>query len=163
MLDVLAVSGRSSFLLWFFSLCHHFWETNSLLCPSDQNTLCRQALLLQGRCTEVWSSYPPPDSWVQSPPWMPTLLWQGKCPGVWDSALFPGWGWRLEGTLSKKLYCFCCPRVILHRLISVILTFLVCKGMPLSFDPVAASTRPFGFFGIDVAFLSPVLSRFWVC
>ena len=32
-----------------------------------------------------------------------------------------------------------------------------------SFVPVAASTRPSGFFGTDVVFHSPVISRNWVC
>jgi hypothetical protein len=35
-----------------------------------------------------------------------TLLWQGVCPGVWVSSQSPGWGWRPNGTLTKKL---CCP------------------------------------------------------
>jgi hypothetical protein len=78
---------------------------NSLLIPNCQNTLCRQALLLQGRSSEVWSSDPPPDSWGQSLPWRLNLLWQGKCPGVWTSALSPGWWWRPEGTLSKMICC----------------------------------------------------------
>jgi hypothetical protein len=64
------------------SLCQHSWESNSLLSPSSQSILCRQALLLQGRCTEVWSS-----------------------------ALPPGWRWSPEGALSKKLCCFCLPCV----------------------------------------------------
>jgi hypothetical protein len=59
-LDVLAVSGWSLFLLWFGCLCQLSWESNYLLSPSDQITLCRQAPLLQGRCTEVWSSALPP-------------------------------------------------------------------------------------------------------
>ena len=83
--------------LWFFSLCQHSWETNSLLHPSGQNTLCRQALLLQGRCTEVWGSDPPPGSWGQSLPWRLTLLWHGKYPEVWVSALSSCWGWKPEG------------------------------------------------------------------
>ena len=63
------------------------WEINSLLCPSGQNTLCRQALLLQRRCTEVWSSDPPPEFWGQSLPCRLSLFWQGRCPEVWVSAL----------------------------------------------------------------------------
>jgi hypothetical protein len=50
------------------SLCQHFWESNSHLSSSVQSTLCRQALLLQGRCPEVWSSDPLPESWGQSLP-----------------------------------------------------------------------------------------------
>jgi hypothetical protein len=69
--------------------CLHSWETKSLLNPSGQSTLFRQALLLQRRYTEVWSSDPPPDSWGQSLPWRPTILYQGRCPGVWVSSLSP--------------------------------------------------------------------------
>ena len=36
------------------------WESKSLLSPSGQSPLCRQALLLQGRCPEVWVSTQPP-------------------------------------------------------------------------------------------------------
>jgi hypothetical protein len=94
------------------SLCQHSWEFNSHLSPSGQSTLCRQALLLQGRCPKVWSSDPPPESWGQSHPCRPILLWQARCPGVWVSALPPGWGWRPDWKLSKKLCCFCCPRAL---------------------------------------------------
>jgi hypothetical protein len=51
--------------------------------------LCRQALLLQGRCTEVWSSDPP-----------------------------LGWRWRPKRTLSNKLCCFCGPCAPLYGLVS---------------------------------------------
>jgi hypothetical protein len=64
---------------------------------------------LHGRCPAVWSSDPPPEFWGQNPPCRLTLLWQGMCPGVWVSALPPGWGWRPEGTLTKKLCCFYLP------------------------------------------------------
>jgi hypothetical protein len=66
------------------SLCQ---DSNSLLSFIGQSTLCRQALLWQGRCTEVWSS-----------------------------ALPPGWRWRPKGTLSKKLCCFWGPCTLLCRL-----------------------------------------------
>jgi hypothetical protein len=36
------------------------WESSSLLSLSGLNILCRQALLLQGRYTEVWHSDLPP-------------------------------------------------------------------------------------------------------
>ena len=124
---------RCSSCLWlklvppvFFNPCQHSWETNSLLCPSGQNTLCRQALLLQRRCTEVWSSDPPPDSWGQSPPWRPTPLSQGKCLGFWVLGLSSGWGWRPVGTLFKKLSYFCCPLTLLHKQFSVIPRFWMC-------------------------------------
>ena len=52
----------------YVSLYQQTWETSSLLSFSGQSTLCRQALLLQGSCPEVWSSDPPPESWGQSPP-----------------------------------------------------------------------------------------------
>jgi hypothetical protein len=71
------------------SLCQHSWGSNPLLSFSGQSILCRQALLLQGRCTEVWSSDLP-----------------------------PGWRWRPKRTLSKKLCCFCGPLAVLHRLVS---------------------------------------------
>jgi hypothetical protein len=58
------------------SLCHHSRESNSHLSSSGQSTLCRQALLLQGRCPALWSSDLPPESWGQSPPCQLTLLWQ---------------------------------------------------------------------------------------
>jgi hypothetical protein len=32
------------------------------------------------------------------------------CPQIWVSALPPGWGWRPEGTLTKKLCCFYHPQ-----------------------------------------------------
>ena len=86
----LAASGWSLILLDSVSIGQHSWESNSHLSPSGQSTLGRQALLLQGRCPEVWNSDPPPDFWGQSPPCRPTLLWQGRCPGVWVSALPPG-------------------------------------------------------------------------
>jgi hypothetical protein len=73
-----------------FSLCQHSWESNSHLSSSSQSTLCRQALLLQGRYPAVWSSDPPPEFWGQNSPCRLTLLWQGMCPGVWVSALPPG-------------------------------------------------------------------------
>jgi hypothetical protein len=34
------------------------------------------------------------------------------CPGVWVSALPPGWGWRPQGTLTKKLCCFYSPSAL---------------------------------------------------
>jgi hypothetical protein len=91
------------------SLCKHSWESNSHLSSRGQSTLCRQALVLQGRSPEVWSSDPPPESWSQNPPCRPTLLWQGRCPGIWVPALPPGWGWRLDVILYMKLCCFCYP------------------------------------------------------
>jgi hypothetical protein len=36
------------------SLCQQTWESSSLLSLSGQNTLCRQALLFQGRGTASW-------------------------------------------------------------------------------------------------------------
>ena len=69
-------------------LYQHSWEFNSVLSPSVQSTLCRQSLLLQGRCTEVWSS-----------------------------ALPSGWRWRTKGTLSKKLCCFCSPCALMLGLV----------------------------------------------
>jgi hypothetical protein len=36
------------------SLYQQTWETSTLLSFSDQSTLCRQALLLQGRYTDIW-------------------------------------------------------------------------------------------------------------
>ena len=71
------------------SVSHHFWESNSLLSLSGQSTLCIQALLLQGRYTEIWSTDSPP------------------C-----------WRWRPEGTLSKKLCCFCGLHTLLWGLVS---------------------------------------------
>jgi hypothetical protein len=94
------------------SLCQHSWESNSHLSSNDQSTLCRQALLLQGRCPAVWSSDPPPEFWGQNPSCRPTFVWQGMCPGVWVSALPPGWWWRPEGTLTKKFCCFYRPRAL---------------------------------------------------
>ena len=88
--NVLAGSGWSLLLLNSVSFCQYSWESNSLLSPSVQRSLCRQALLLQGRCPEVWSSDPLPESWGQSPLWRLTLLWQERCYGVWVSALSPG-------------------------------------------------------------------------
>ena len=35
------------------SLYQQIWETRALLSFSGQSTLCRQALLLQGRCTDI--------------------------------------------------------------------------------------------------------------
>ena len=61
----------------------------SLLNPSGQSTLCRQALLLQGRCTDIWSS-----------------------------SLSAGWRWRPKETLSKKVCCFCVPCTLRFRLVS---------------------------------------------
>jgi hypothetical protein len=72
------------------SLCQDSCECNSHLSSSGQSTLCREALLLHGRCPAVWSSDPPPEFWGQNPPCRLTLLWQGMCPGVWVSALPPG-------------------------------------------------------------------------
>jgi hypothetical protein len=94
------------------SLCQHSWESNSHLSSSGQSTLCRQALFLQGRCPEVWSSDSSPESWGHSPPCKPTLLWQGRCSGVWILALPPDWGWRPEGTVSKKLCRFYHPHAL---------------------------------------------------
>ena len=42
------------------SLYQQTWETSSLLSFSGQSTLCRQALLLKGRCTDIWRSDLPP-------------------------------------------------------------------------------------------------------
>jgi hypothetical protein len=36
------------------SLCQQTWESSSLLSLSGQSTLCRQALLLQGKCPDIW-------------------------------------------------------------------------------------------------------------
>jgi hypothetical protein len=36
------------------------WETSSILSFSGQSTLCRQALLMQGRCPDIWCSNLPP-------------------------------------------------------------------------------------------------------
>jgi hypothetical protein len=94
-----------------FSLCQHSWESNSHLSSSSQSTLCRQALLLQGRYPAVWSSDPPPEFWGQNSPCRLTLLWQGMCPGVWVSALPPGWGWRLMGPW---------PRIFVASIIQVL-------------------------------------------
>jgi hypothetical protein len=63
-----------------------------------------------------WHSHLSPN--VKSPLWRLTLLWQGRCIEVWVSAPPPGWGWRPEVTLSKKLYCFCSPRALLCGLVS---------------------------------------------
>jgi hypothetical protein len=59
-----------------------------------------------------------PESQSVSPSWRLTLLWQGECPEVWVSVLSPGWGWRPEGTLSKKLCCFCDPCALHCGLVS---------------------------------------------
>jgi hypothetical protein len=90
-------SVRCSSCLWLelvppviLLACQHSGQSNSLLSPCGQSTLCMQALFLQGRCTEVWSSTLP-----------------------------PGWRWRPKGTLSKKLCCFCGPSALLHKLVSV--------------------------------------------
>jgi hypothetical protein len=40
------------------------------------------------------------------------------CTEVSTSALPPGWRWRPEGTLSKKLCCFCSLCALLHGLVS---------------------------------------------
>jgi hypothetical protein len=45
------------------SLCQHSWESNSHLSLNGQSTLCKQALLLQDRYPEVWTSDPLPESW----------------------------------------------------------------------------------------------------
>jgi hypothetical protein len=34
------------------------------------------------------------------------------CPGVWVSAPPPGWGWRPNWTLTKKLCCFYLPHAL---------------------------------------------------
>jgi hypothetical protein len=40
------------------------WETSSLLIFSCHSTLCRQSLLFQGRCTDIWhSDFPPGRRW----------------------------------------------------------------------------------------------------
>ena len=44
----------------YVSLYQQTWETSSLLSFSVQSTLCRQALLLQGRCPDIWCSNLPP-------------------------------------------------------------------------------------------------------
>ena len=53
-----------------------------------------------------------------STPWRQALLWQGRCTEVWCSVLPPGWGLRPEGTLSRKLCCFCGLHALLRVLIS---------------------------------------------
>jgi hypothetical protein len=156
-LDVLPVSG------WTLScdsvsLCQHSWESNSLLTPSAQSTLCRPPLLLQesiqrfvsqlslldedegpkGSCprsslasvvqAHSWADWslrdpgykmvPSPVSWGQSPPWRLALCWWGRCAEVWVSDLPPGWGWRPECTLSKKLCCFYAPQALLCGLVA---------------------------------------------
>jgi hypothetical protein len=102
--------------VWFscdsFSLCQHSWESNSLLSSNGQSTLCRQAVLFQGRCPAVWRSDPPPEFWGQNSSCRLTLLLQGMCPGVWVLALPPGWGWGSDRTLTKKLCCFYCPHAL---------------------------------------------------
>ena len=40
----------------YVSLYQQTWYTSSLLSFSGQSTLCRQALLLQGRCSDIWCS-----------------------------------------------------------------------------------------------------------
>jgi hypothetical protein len=52
---VRACSSRDS-----VSLYQQTWETRSILSFSGQSTLCRQALLLQGRCTDIWHLDLPP-------------------------------------------------------------------------------------------------------
>jgi hypothetical protein len=42
------------------SLCQQSWESSSLLSLRSQTTFCRQGLLLQGKCTDVWCSDLPP-------------------------------------------------------------------------------------------------------
>ena len=44
----------------YVSLYQQTWETRSLLSFSVQSTLCRQALLLQARCPDIWCSNLPP-------------------------------------------------------------------------------------------------------
>jgi hypothetical protein len=44
----------------YVSLYQQTWETSSILSFSGQSTLCRQALLLQGRCPDIWCLNLPP-------------------------------------------------------------------------------------------------------
>jgi hypothetical protein len=44
----------------YVSLYQQTWETGSILSFSGQSTLCRQALLLQERCPDIWCLNLPP-------------------------------------------------------------------------------------------------------
>lgn len=71
------------------SLYQQTWLSSSLLSFSGQSTLCRQALLLQGRCT-----------------------------GIWRLDLSPGRREGPKQVLSQKLCSLCSPHSHLHRLVS---------------------------------------------
>jgi hypothetical protein len=78
----------------YVSLYQQTWETRSLLSFSVQSTLCRQALLLQGRCPDIWCpNLSPGRSCVQPPE---VLRSHGQSSGDLGGV---SWFWcRLEGT-----------------------------------------------------------------
>jgi hypothetical protein len=69
-------------------LCQQSWESSSLLSLSGQSTLCRQALLLQRRCTKIWHSDQP-----------------------------SAWRWRAKTGPAPEMCCLCSLRAHLHRLV----------------------------------------------
>jgi hypothetical protein len=101
------------------SLYQQTWETSSLLSFSGQSTLCRQALLLQGRCPDIWCSDLPPGRSciplirVPKIPWK--VLW-----GLWGfpPTLRPrcvGAGTDRKGLVTLVRPGFLFPYVILSR------------------------------------------------
>jgi hypothetical protein len=65
---------------------------------SGQSTLCRQALLLQGSCPDIWCfNLPPGRSCVPLSRGL-RILWQILCGSLWVSGDYPGQGpWCFSG------------------------------------------------------------------
>jgi hypothetical protein len=80
------------------------WETSSILSFSGQRTLCRQALLLQGRCPDIWCLNLPPGRSCFPLTIGFNIPWKVLCGSLWVSGDSPGQGpWYcsgLEGTCA---------------------------------------------------------------
>jgi hypothetical protein len=81
----------------YVSLYQQTWETSSLLSFSVQSTLCRQALLLQERCPDIWCSNLPPGR---------------SCDPLTEVLRSCGWSCvHFEGVcrLCAQSWCWCVP------------------------------------------------------
>ena len=76
----------------YVSLYQQTWETSSILSFTGQSTLCMQALLLQGRCPDIWClNLPPGRSCVPLTRGL-RIPWQILCGSLRVSRDSPGQG-----------------------------------------------------------------------
>ena len=82
----------------YVSLYQQTWETRSILSFNGQSTLCRQALLLQGRCPDIWCLNLPPGRSCVPLSLDFKILWRVLCGSLRVSADSLGQGpWYCSG------------------------------------------------------------------